>query len=178
MSEHEPAGVVRYAGFWLRVAAWLIDGVLLYGGFWLVALLIWPELIERQTVVMETEAGTDSMSSIGLSTHGAIVLGVVTWAYTALMDSAERQGTLGKWAVRIKVTDLAGRRVSLLRASLRAWPLWLPNLLGVIELLGGLLGLVALGACIAVAFSRRKQGLHDKMAFCLLVRRAARPAAA
>ena len=32
-------------------------------------------------------------------------------------------------------------------------------------------GFAAVAACIAVAFNRRKQGLHDMLARCLVVRR-------
>ena len=60
------------------------------------------------------------------------------------------------------------------RASYRAWPIWLPVLLGIVETLGLLAGLIALIAFIAVAFTRYKQGLHDMMAKCLVVKREAR----
>ena len=45
------------------------------------------------------------------------------------------------------------------------------GLVSVILGLNALAGIAALAACIAVAFTRRKQGLHDMMARCLVVRR-------
>ena len=102
---------------------------------------------------------------------GTAVLGIAFWAYVALHECGPAQATLGKRMLRLRVTGLDGARVSLLTASFRSWPRWLPGILGVIGVLDAIGGLAALAACIAVAFTRRKQGLHDMMARCLVVRR-------
>jgi uncharacterized RDD family membrane protein YckC len=39
------------------------------------------------------------------------------WLYYALMESSGRQATLGKMAMRLKVTDLEGRKLSFAQAS-------------------------------------------------------------
>jgi len=66
--------------------------------------------------------------------------------------------TLGKLALDMRVTDVEGRRVSFGRASMRHWA----------KLLSGI-GTLGFGF-LAIVFSRRKQGLHDRIAQCLVVR--------
>jgi uncharacterized RDD family membrane protein YckC len=80
------------------------------------------------------------------------------WLYYALMESSRFQGTLGKMAVQIKVTDLEGNRISFGRATGRYFG----------KIVSGLTLLVGY---IMVAFTRQKQGLHDIMAGCLVVRK-------
>ena len=73
--------------------------------------------------------------------------------------------------LRLRVTGLDGGRISPLTAIIRCSPLWLPGLFSEIVGLNYVAGFVAVAACIAVAFTRRKQGLHDMLARCLVVRR-------
>lgn len=83
---------------------------------------------------------------------------VVPWLYYAGMESSAQQATLGKLAVGMKVTDLTGRRISFLRATGR----YFAKLIS------------ALTLCIGyamVAFTARRQALHDKIAETLVVRR-------
>ncbi len=46
-----------------------------------------------------------------------LVLIVVTWLYFALMESSKFQGTVGKIAIGIIVTDMEGNRISFARAT-------------------------------------------------------------
>ena len=81
---------------------------------------------------------------------------IVSWVYFALMECSRTQGTLGKMALGIKVTDLEGNQISFAKATDR----YLGKLISYIILAVG---------CIMVAFTERKQGLHDKLAECLVV---------
>ena len=78
----------KYAGFWLRFFAWILDGFILFIPFViLISLLPFvPPLI-------------------------------YIWLYYAYMESSEYQATLGKMLLGLKVTDLKGRRISFLRAT-------------------------------------------------------------
>jgi uncharacterized RDD family membrane protein YckC len=97
---------------------------------------------------------------------------VIAWAYFALQESSAAQATIGKRLLGIRVSTEDGGRLSLAAASLRAWPLYLPNIAWLMgSWLGGLVSLAAFAACICVAFSSRKQGLHDRMAGAVLTRR-------
>ena len=67
-----------------------------------------------------------------------------------------------------------GARLNLQTASLRAWPIYLPSVAALAgSSISTLVGLIAFVSCIAVAFSARKQGLHDKIAGAVLTRRQA-----
>jgi uncharacterized RDD family membrane protein YckC len=79
------------------------------------------------------------------------------WICFAGLESSRRQATLGKLALGIRVTDLAGRRVDFARASGRHFA----------KVLSSLCLLVGF---VMAAFTRRKQTLHDIVAGCLVVR--------
>ena len=166
-----PETTVRYAGFWLRVVAALVDGIALWIVWSIVLMLLPAEPIAPLPENPDLEALLDYANSL-ISPRQMIVYAVIVWAYFAFQESSSAQATLGKRMLGIRVSTENGGRLSLLTASLRAWPIYLPS---VAALAGSgfstLVGLVALASCIAVAFSARKQGLHDRMAGALLTRR-------
>ena len=171
------------AGFWRRVGAWVVDVLLITVATYLVGIFLWPDLmVETRSQTSGADGARLEIVTYALSAHGWIIHGVAIWAYTALLESGPAQATLGKRMLRLRVTGLDGERVSLLTASIRCWPIWLHGPLSVpahldVELgsawlnFNSLAGLIAFAACIVVAFTRRKQGLHDMMARCLVVRR-------
>jgi uncharacterized RDD family membrane protein YckC len=145
-SLHHGPAVVFYAGFWLRVAASLVDGLILTGVGMVVG------------AVVGLFYGLIAGSEEGAETLGLIVGVLVRWVYFAVMESSVHQATLGKLALGLKVTDLNGDPISFSRASGRHF--------------GKLLSALTLGAgYLMVAFTERKQGLHDIMASCLVIRR-------
>ena len=86
----------------------------------------------------------------------------VAYPYFALMESSRWQGTLGKLAMGIKVTDLNGQRISFGRATGR----YFLRAVSVVLLMFGYL----------VSFSGKKQTWHDYIAKTLMVRRNIFPA--
>ena len=86
---------MKYAGFWIRFGAYVVDAIIL--GVINVLLDLLVADVESQTI----------MSIISL------FIGV---AYFAVMESSERQATFGKMAVGIKVGDRNGEQISLLNA--------------------------------------------------------------
>jgi hypothetical protein len=72
------------------------------------------------------------------------------------MESSGWQGTLGKRIMSIKVTDLAGNRISLKKASLRL-------------LVKAFISGWFLIGYIVTFFTRRKQSLHDMIAGTLVL---------
>ena len=159
------------AGFWRRLAAWIIDGILVMVSFFIVGIYLWPDLVETTTLVSEVDGARLETVRYAPTMIGAAVLGIAFWVYVALQECGPAKATLGKRALGLRVTDLDGARISLLTASFRSWPRWLPGLLGVIGILDVVAAAAALAACLTVAFTRRRQGLHDLMARCLVVRR-------
>ena len=81
------------------------------------------------------------------------------WLYFACMESSRYQGTLGKIALGIIVTDMQLRPVSFGRASGRFFA----------KLITGLIPLCI--GYIMAGFTAKKQALHDMIASCLVMRR-------
>ena len=135
-----------YAGFWKRFAAAIIDGcILMVAGF-----IIGGFIGFVYGFTTGTSAGTGAL--------GNIVGVIMGWLYFSLMESSSKQGTLGKMALGIKVTDLTGNAISFGRATGRHFS----KIISTIILLVGYL---------MVAFTAKKQGLHDMIAGCLVVNR-------
>lgn len=134
-----------YAGFWKRLAAGIIDGIILTIGAIGIGLIV--------GVVMMT-GGTINPAFLELLSN---ILGVILgWVYFAVMESSSAQGTLGKMALGIKVTDLEGDRIGFGKATGR----YFGRFFSAIILWIGF---------IMIAFTEKKQGLHDIMAGCLVV---------
>lgn len=147
----------RYASFWRRVAACLLDGVVL----WLPAMFVMMGLAIALGASVQLGAPPPPESGLAvLAAYAAIW--VVQWLYFALMHSSKWQATLGKQAVGIKVTSLSGERITFLRASLR----FLGNILEVLTLGIGLL---------MAAVTRRRQALHDFVGGTLVTSAATTP---
>src|SRR5260370_40301805 len=86
---------------------------------------------------------------------------VVPWLYRALIECSEWQATLGKKALDLVVTDMAGQRGSFGRGTGRHFAKIIANLAS--------FG-IGLGYVMA-AFTEKKQALHDMLAGCLVLRR-------
>ena len=144
----------EFAGFWRRFLACIIDGI-----------VVLPLGLLAGLAAMVAAAGVLSplLLSMGEAQRAevanqALGLGFLAfaWPYFALLESSRKQATLGKMVMRIKVTTVNGGRVSFWRASGRLFA----KLLSVAVLYIGF---------IMVAFTKRKQGLHDLIAGCLVV---------
>jgi uncharacterized RDD family membrane protein YckC len=123
-------------------------GVTFYAGFWkrFAAFIIDDLIITAASFVL-------IFVSLGAFYPIAIIGG---WLYFALMESSSNQATLGKMALGIKVTDMDGNRISFGKATGRYF--------------GRILsGLILCIGYIMIAFTDKKQGLHDILANCLVV---------
>ena len=141
----------HYGGFWRRVGAYLIDVILLA----IVGSILGGILGFGTAVTMAPGAMPDDvLLSQVMSANNllSIALGI---AYFAGMESSSFQATLGKKALGMVVTDLAGNRISLLRGIGR----YFAKILSAIILCIGF---------IMVAFTGKKQGLHDMLAGTLV----------
>jgi uncharacterized RDD family membrane protein YckC len=152
-----------YAGFWLRVVAHLIDGLLagiafcfvFLAGIAAIGIGYFRDLI-HQTNNPEDIFTPGLIAIIFLFSSISIVM---MWIYYAWMESSSYQGTLGKMALGLYVTDLEGRRISFARASGRYFAKLITSL-------------IPLGIGYAMAgFTEKKQALHDMIASCLVLRK-------
>jgi uncharacterized RDD family membrane protein YckC len=152
-----------YAGFWLRVVAYLIDGLLAGIGFGVLALIGFAIVgVGHFKDFAQGANNPDDFFTpdvIGLVFVLAVTAVVMVWLYFAGMESSVYQGTLGKMALGLIVTDLEGRRISFGRASGRYFSKLIT-------------GLIPLGIGYAMAgFTEKKQALHDMIASCLVLRK-------
>jgi len=154
---------VEYAGFWLRLLALLIDNVVMGIGFVLILipLIFLTGLGGLLSQIHPDEEINDAgiFALIGFVFLAATASLVFTWLYHALMESSEWQATVGKKALGLVVTDMAGQRVSFRRSTGRHFGKIITNMVPF------LIGYIMAG------FTEKKQALHDMLAGCLVLRR-------
>ena len=152
-----------YGGFLLRLAAYIIDGIVVSIPIYLIMFLTMgssflamagtdPENMEE---AMTPEMVGTMMGGMGMMMLFSLI-GV--WLYFALMESSEKQATLGKMAVGIKVTDEFGDRISFGRATGRYFS----------KIISGMIIYIGF---IMVAFTEKRQGLHDIIAKTLVLKK-------
>lgn len=145
-TENAPA---EYASFGQRLLAAIVDGLII--GF---ASLIINVVL---ALLGLSRFGNDNgVSDIVASNFEGLLIG---WLYEAVMTSSYRQGTFGKMALGLKVTDMSGNRLSFGRASARHFA----------KILSSLICLI--GYFVAL-FTERKQALHDLIAGTVVLKKA------
>jgi uncharacterized RDD family membrane protein YckC len=145
---------VAYAGFWLRLLAALIDSLV----------LAIPSLAIMILAVMflgfempPPEAPILTLPPMRVFLPMEAMFLTVHWLYFALMESSIWQGTLGKRALGVGVSDVHGKRVSFGRASGRFFG----------KLISGMTFLVGY---VMAGFTEKKQALHDIISDCIVVK--------
>jgi uncharacterized RDD family membrane protein YckC len=145
------------AGFWVRVVAYLLDQLLvsmLTVFFWLSALLIL-----NYRGMLEAGGNIFELTSLGwLKYTAALFYGrlLLEEIYFTFFHGYNGQ-TVGKLIMNIKVVTTAGERLSYRKAFKR----WLGYFVS-----GFILGI----GYLMVAFTKDKQGLHDKIAGTYVIR--------
>jgi uncharacterized RDD family membrane protein YckC len=143
MTDSAALAETRYAGFWLRLVALLIDAVI--------------------TGVLSFVAGvvTGILGAGNPDAASSVAAGVGTLlglAYYVVLEGGPRQATFGKSLLGLKVTDSDGNPIGYGKALLRT----------IAKIVSGLI--IGIGYLMA-AFTARKQALHDMIAGTLVVRR-------
>jgi len=136
-----------YAGFWRRFAAVFLDSIILM--VVLIPLLVIAAVVGGS---MNAESGG------GLFLLVWLLLMMISAAYFILMEAGERGATFGKRALKIRVVDLNGERISVGRSVGRFVGHFLS---GVIPFYIGYLMQV---------FTERRQALHDMVSGTVVVR--------
>ncbi|MCX6694132.1 MAG: RDD family protein [Methanomicrobiales archaeon] len=80
-----------------------------------------------------------------------VIIILIPWLYFAVLESSKNQGTLGKIALRLAVTDHSGRRLTFSRATLRFFSKFVS-------------AIVIFMGFFAIGVTKRKQGFHDYIA--------------
>jgi uncharacterized RDD family membrane protein YckC len=91
----------------------------------------------------------------GLKTIALTIIIGIQYAYFVLAESSGKRGSLGKIIMKLEVTDLEGRQISIPRAMLR-------NIIKPF----GFIGLIGLFFMI---MTEKRQSLHDKIAKTVVI---------
>jgi uncharacterized RDD family membrane protein YckC len=159
-----------YAGFWIRFAAYLIDGLIL-GIPYVIVLIVWITSMGGLAVMLRRHRLEEPSGVPGLPPAAGAFAGLflgflvvsliflaLNWLYFAGLQSSERQATFGKSVMSLRVTDLEGRRLSFGHASGRFFA----------KIVSGMIPF-AIGYIMA-GFTAKKQALHDMIAGTLVFR--------
>jgi uncharacterized RDD family membrane protein YckC len=150
-------GEVVYAGFWKRVAAYLIDAFVIGIVTQVVQLVVMGLFFGISASSM---SNPENMFASGTGILFVVALYLVPLAmnaaYYAAFHASSKQATLGKMAVGIKVVRTDGTRISLARGVGRFFATILSSLI------------IGIGFLMA-AFTERKQALHDMVCDTLVV---------
>jgi uncharacterized RDD family membrane protein YckC len=156
---------ITYASFGTRLVAWLIDVIVIWCVQMIVATPILTFLgfgiasqVQDGGFQSEEDAVGWILAAVSAIMATAIVMWVVALLYFAFMESSKTQGSLGKMAMSIKVTDMDCQRVSFGKAFLR-------NIGKIVSQM-----ILYIGYLMA-AFTEKKQALHDIMAGTLVVKK-------
>jgi uncharacterized RDD family membrane protein YckC len=145
-----------YAGFWKRLFAYFLDFLILQGVGIIVGFAVGAITAIIDPLAFESEAASQATQA-RLTPILVILIQLFFWLYCATMES-QKQATLGKMALGIKVTDTNGNKISFARASARHF--------------AKILSIIPIGfGFFMVAFTDKKQGLHDIITKCIIVNR-------
>ncbi len=156
----------RYATFWIRVGATLIDGLVFIPLSIPFLIGIWNRMSTELDRSIATGQPVDVTPYLGRFAGWALGVAGVTYAYQALMVRYFG-GTIGKLAVGIRVRKddgtVAGWREALLRPVLQL-------IVSIGSFVPGA-GLITLLDDLWMLWDRQKQTLHDKVAGTIVVYR-------
>jgi uncharacterized RDD family membrane protein YckC len=164
MPNYAQGSTDRYAGFWIRLGAYLIDYMIIQFAtsmlFGFLA-LIFGFAVGSQTSDFSSssfESEGEALLIIGCY-FGIIILTICgQWLYYALFESSSMQATPGKLAVGIKVVDYEKNRLSFGKATGRHFA----KIISAFTL--------SIGYMMA-GWTEKKQTLHDMVAGTLVVRK-------
>lgn len=151
------AAAPAYAGFWRRCAAMILDSIVLQLASLPLVLVVFGSGPGLEVLRDEDLPSAELMALLVQLLQRQALLVLVHWLYFALLESSPRQATVGKMALGLRVTDVAGRRLSFLRATGR----FAAKMLSSLTLLIGYL---------VMLFTERRQTLHDLVAGTVVVR--------
>jgi len=132
---------IRFGGFWIRVGAYLIDMVILN-----IVIFLSLSLLPGGSDLL-----IDSFEAV------FIPIAIFGWLYFAGLHSSKWQASVGKKALGLKVVDKEFNRISFVRATGRHFA----------EVLSAMIIFIGY---LMVAWTKKKQGLHDMIAGTYVVK--------
>jgi len=146
---------MTYAGFWIRVLASIIDTIVMLILLIPIAMTIYG--VNYTNTQTSSSHMSYSSSSFYMQGDGNVFLHYILPAILVIAFWIYKSATPGKMITKLKIVDAkTGRKPTALQF--------------VIRYLGYFLSSIFLLGFIWVAFDRRKQGWHDKLAGTVVVR--------
>ncbi|HUT39656.1 MAG TPA: RDD family protein [Methanoregula sp.] len=163
--DEEISDVGIYAGLGRRLIAFVVDAILiLLMGIVVITFFSLTNGIryayylsfQRAPIASLTEAGTvDAALSPIIASLGMLII-IIPWLYFAGFESSRSQATPGKLLMRVVVTDLEGNKPTFARVTLRHFAKFIS-------------ALIIFMGFLMIGLTQNRQGLHDKIASCLVL---------
>lgn len=147
---------MQYGTVQQRILAFILDGMILLivlGVIEAVGLPVFDDIGINEIVV---DGATEAQRQIEYSIPGIVVTLALFWGYFVGFEVSKYEATPGKIAMALRVTDMAGRRVGVIRATVRHFAKFLT------------IATLSIGFFIAI-FTRKRQTLHDLIAGCVVI---------
>ncbi|MBI3186595.1 MAG: RDD family protein [Gammaproteobacteria bacterium] len=140
------------AGFWVRLIAYLLD---------LVILIIPVTLINfaSSALLFSTSGFIEYLNdeSIQAIVKNNVMALLIWGVYYSYFESSSSQGSVGKIVMGLRVVNYEGKKITFSRALLR----YACKILSALILMLGF---------ITIAFTEKKQGIHDMLADTLVIK--------
>ena len=163
--EDETSLTGNYAGLGRRFFAFIIDAIILLIFIAVAATFFnlvqgikyfYYITVQRAPIYALTEAGTTDAAINPIIASLGVLFIIIPWLYFAGFECSRGHATPGKTLLGIVVTDREGNRISFARATLRHFTKFIST---VIIFIG----------FIMIGLTRKHQGLHDRIAGCLVL---------
>ena len=144
----------NHGGFWLRLAAAIIDTIITQLGLTIIGVII------GIFVGIFMGAAGSPMGDIEMVAGGiGYAIGIIgQWLYFTIFEISGWMATPGKKILGLQVTHLNGQQIGFGRANGRYWG----------KIVSALILMIGF---IMIAFTDKKQGLHDIMAGTLVIKK-------
>lgn len=144
----------NHGGFWLRLAAALIDTIITQVGLMIIGGVI-GIFVGIFMGASGAPMGDIEMVAGGIG-YAISIIG--QWLYFTIFEISGWMATPGKKILGLQVTDMNGEQIGFGRANGRYWG----------KVVSALILMIGF---IMIAFTEKKQGLHDIMAGTLIIKK-------
>ena len=147
---------MQYGTVQQRILAFILDGMILLivlGVIEAIGLPVFDDIGINEVVV---DGSTEVQRQIQYSIPGIVITLALFWGYFVGFEVSKYEATPGKIAMALRVTDMEGRRVGVIRATVRHFAKFLT------------IATLSIGFFIAI-FTRKRQTLHDLIAGCVVI---------
>lgn len=147
---------IQIAGFVERGLAMMIDGIIIFLFSYIAYTLLFIDVIGPLFLVILPNA-------FEWGPHVAFLfLTIIIWLYVAGTESSRYGGTVGKYFLKLKVTDEDGESISFKVSSTR----FFIKIFSLVFIFAGF---------VMALFTKQKQTLHDLAAHTIVVKKEVRP---